>query len=115
MTFLIFLLVTARFVDQWIKAPGYNATGKATSVVDCGPKPDKTTHCNKIHCLFNLHNDPCEYNDVSSQYPEIYQQMKNKLEDYKKGMVPSRKLDGDKMADPKLHGDVWTSWKKLTI
>ncbi|XP_066922224.1 arylsulfatase B-like [Clytia hemisphaerica] len=99
--------------DGWIKAPGYNATGKAKTVIKCGHKPDKTTHCNETHCLFNLHNDPCEYNDVSSQYPEIYQQMKKKLEDYKKGMVPNRNKPGDKMADPKLHSGVWGPWIKL--
>ena len=99
--------------DGWIKAPGYNASGKASSVVNCGPKSDKTTHCNEKHCLFNLYNDPCEYNDVSSQHPEIYQRMKTKLGDYKKGMVPNVNKPGDKMADPKLHGGVWSPWIKL--
>ena len=107
---ILFLVI---IIDNWSKPAGYNASGKATSVVNCGQKPDKTTHCLRAHCLFNLHSDPCEYNDVSSQYPEIYQQMKNKLEDYKKGMVPSRKQPGDKMADPKLHGGVWGPWKEL--
>ena len=101
------------FHDGWMKPAGYNASRKAIPVVNCGPKPDETTHCIGKHCLFNLHNDPCEYNDVSSQYPEIYQQMKNKLEDYKKGMVPSRKQPGDKMADPKMNGGFWGPWKEL--
>ena len=33
---------SVKYSDQWIKAPGYNASGKATSVIDCGPKPEKT-------------------------------------------------------------------------
>ncbi|XP_066922227.1 arylsulfatase B-like isoform X2 [Clytia hemisphaerica] len=99
--------------DGWMKPAGYNASGKATTVVDCGPKPDKMTHCNETHCLFNLQSDPCEYNDVSSQYPEIYQQMKNKLEDYKKGMVPPVNQPGDKNCDPDLFGGVWTPWIEL--
>ncbi|XP_066922222.1 arylsulfatase B-like [Clytia hemisphaerica] len=101
------------YQDGWIKAPGHNSTGKATSPVNCGSKPEKVTHCIETHCLFNLQNDPCEYNDVSSQYPEIYQQMKNKLEDYKKGMVQSRKQPGDKMSDPQLNGGFWGPWKEL--
>ena len=87
---------------------------KQTTVVNCGPKPDNATNCKVKHCLFNLKNDPCEYNDVSSQYPEIYQQMKNKLEDYKRRMVPSRKQPADKMADPRLHDDVWKPWRELS-
>ena len=39
--------------------------------------------------------------------------MQNKLEDYKKGIVPSRKQPGDKMADPRLHDSVWMPWKEL--
>uniref|UniRef100_A0A7M5VG10 Sulfatase N-terminal domain-containing protein n=1 Tax=Clytia hemisphaerica TaxID=252671 RepID=A0A7M5VG10_9CNID len=110
------LMDNSKYNSRWTEGPppGYNVTGKATSVVDCGLKPDKTTHCNETHCLFNLQSDPCEYNDVSSQYPEIYQQMKNKLENYKKGMVQSRKKPGDKTADPRLHGGVWMPWKDIT-
>ena len=96
-----------------MKPAGYNASGKASSVVNCGPKPDKTRLCNEKHCLFNLHNDPCEYIDVSSQYPEVFQQMKNKLEDYKKGMVPPANKPGDENCNPDFFGGVWTPWIEL--
>jgi len=61
--------------------------------------------------LFDIESDPCEYNDLSDLYVDKHQMMKLQLEEYKLGMVPSRKQPGDKMADPKLHGGVWMPWK----
>lgn len=98
-------------IDLWMKPPGFNASGKSYSVVDCGEKPSTINHCNKKHCLFNLITDPCEYDDVSEKYPVLLETMKAKLEQYREGMVPSRKLPGDKSANPKYHCGVWMPWK----
>ena len=74
-------------------------------------KPDNVSHCNKRHCLFDIENDPCEYNDLSDSYGDKYELLKSRLNSYKSGMVPSRKQPADKMANPKLHGGVWMPWR----
>ena len=94
-----------------MKPPGYNASGKSYSVIDCGEKPSTFTHCNKKYCLFNLAHDPCEYNDLSEKYPDVLETLKARLDQYRSGMVPSRKLPGDRKSNPKYHGGVWMPWK----
>jgi len=55
--------------------------------------PNKTTtiegqlvHLNcTAGCLFDLVNDPNEYNDVSAKYPDVVTNMKNRLAELKKG------------------------------
>ena len=94
-----------------MKPPGYNASGKSYSVVDCGDKPSATRHCNKKYCLFHLKSDPCEYNDLSEKYATLLKMLKTRLEQYRSGMVPTRKLPGDKASNPKYHDGVWMPWK----
>ena len=109
--FLI-LLITATQNDDWFVAPGYNSSGKATSVIQCGPKkPDTVRNCDIRHCLFNLQQDPCEYNDLSAQYPRVVRKLKRRIERYRRGMVKQRNRRREEEADPDLHGSVWGPWR----
>ena len=63
--------------------------------------------------MFNIRDDPCEYEDQSLNHPLIYNTMMERLEHYKKRMVPpKRSVHRDPEANPKRHGGVWEPWVK---
>ncbi|XP_057307730.1 arylsulfatase B-like [Hydractinia symbiolongicarpus] len=85
--------------------------------VQCGEVPENVTHCTKEHgyCLFNIKEDPCEYHDLSKEYPDIFKQMLSRLDEYRKTMVPPRNKNiVDPLSNPKLHNGVWQPWVKLS-
>ena len=90
---------------------------KTTFSVDCGgPVPKNVTHCTKLdgYCLFNIKEDPCEFNDLSKVHPDILQALLTRLDEYKSTMVPPRNnMTIDPLANPKLHNGVWVPWIKL--
>lgn len=106
--------------DGWYPPPG-NATPSDEHQVDqlsvkCGEIPKNVTHCTNEHgyCLFNVKNDPCEFNDLSKENPEVLEEMLFKLEAYKASMVPARNnLTVDPLSDPKLHNGAWMPWITL--
>ena len=98
------------------KNAGHIYFEKTVASVKCGKIPQNVTHCSKSHgyCLFNIKNDPCEFNDLSHVYPAIFQEMLNKLNDYKTTMVPPRNNKTvDPLSNPKLHNGVWVPWINL--
>ena len=55
--------------------------------------------------------DPCEYNDLSETKGELFEALKDKLEQYKKEMVePRYKHDEDPNSNPRNHGGIWSPW-----
>ena len=53
-----------------------------------GPPPKENTDvCVNDWCLFNLKNDPCEYNNVLLQFPNIVQQLKHRIQQLSKTTV----------------------------
>ena len=83
---------------------------KRTSMIRCGKKPAEAPDCTN-GCLFNMRQDPCEYKDLSQVNTEIFEELKTKLENYKKEMIPPRyKHDEDPNANPRNHGGVWSPW-----
>ena len=59
----------------------------ANDAIDCGGDYPYSAaihlcDCKKIPCLFDLENDPCEYNDVYNDYSEIGDKLASKLEYY---------------------------------
>merc|ERR1719174_571494 len=54
--------------DLWYESG--SDPSKYTHVIDCGGSPPKASaadYCDpkKLPCLFNIHEDPCEYHDLS--------------------------------------------------
>ncbi|XP_050405848.1 arylsulfatase J isoform X1 [Patella vulgata] len=82
--------------------------------VNCGKRPvDADTNClpKSKPCLFHIPTDPCEFTNIAYQHPEIVAELYQKIEEYKKTMVPP----GNKPADPKganpyNHGGFWGPW-----
>lgn len=61
--------------------------------------------------LFNITADPSEKADLSSQHPEVVDQLIEKLAMYYKSSVPSNFPDQTLSADPTLHNDLWEPWQ----
>ncbi|RWS20250.1 arylsulfatase J-like protein [Leptotrombidium deliense] len=84
--------------------------------VDCGEKPaDASTNCkaNIEHCLFNIDEDPCEYNNLAHNYPDIVQKLWNKLVEYNETAMPMENKPLDPCGNPKLHGGIFTNWQDI--
>lgn len=93
-------------------------SGKPDARVKCGPIPGKVRHCGRGRggrykpCLFNLKDDPCEYRDLSVEFPIIYEIMLRRLDEYRRKMAKPRMVTyRDPKADPKRWNGVWTPWK----
>eukprot|EP00057_Strongylocentrotus_purpuratus_P012984 XP_011667458.1 PREDICTED: arylsulfatase B [Strongylocentrotus purpuratus] len=61
--------------------------------------------------LFNITADPLEQTDLSEKYPDVVNELVQKLEEYYEGSVPMRYPDEDLEADPALRGGSWGPWK----
>ncbi|GFY50227.1 arylsulfatase B [Trichonephila inaurata madagascariensis] len=81
--------------------------------VDCGSKQENGTICEplKASCLFDVENDPCEYNNLAKSMPEIAQKLEELLNQYRIEAVPIRNLPMDPAANPKYHGYAWVPWR----
>ena len=58
--------------------------------------------------------DPCEYRDVSDQYPHVVQELKERLNYYRSTAFPVVYPMIDAKADPKKFNSFWGPWKTLT-
>ncbi|ETO10084.1 hypothetical protein RFI_27294 [Reticulomyxa filosa] len=64
-------------------------------------------------CLFDIINDPCEYKDLSLEYPDIYDFMLQRLILYNRSMVTPLFLlypSQPDQANPALFGNFWSPW-----
>ncbi|XP_065152999.1 arylsulfatase I [Paramisgurnus dabryanus] len=60
--------------------------------------------------LFNITADPYERADLAEVRPEVVKMLLTRLAEYNQTAVPPRNPPDDPMADPQLHGGVWTPW-----
>ncbi|XP_046561888.1 arylsulfatase B-like isoform X1 [Haliotis rubra] len=58
--------------------------------------------------LFNVQSDPTERYDMSSIKPEIVDQLRARIDDYRKQMVPALFPPHDPASNPKKFGNVWS-------
>ncbi|KAF7665592.1 hypothetical protein LDENG_00138760 [Lucifuga dentata] len=63
--------------------------------------------------LFNVTSDPYERSDLAEARPEVVKHLLTKLAEYNKTAVIARNPPDDSMADPELHGGVWSPWLGL--
>ncbi|XP_065213376.1 arylsulfatase B-like [Planococcus citri] len=66
--------------------------------------------CFRKGCLFNIKNDPCEFNDQSENKQDLRIEYEKKLNSYRDQVVPQQNIDEDKDYDPKKFGNYWTPW-----
>ncbi|XP_052794795.1 arylsulfatase B-like [Mya arenaria] len=87
-----------------------------SSSIDCGNKPfNASTNCNPsvLPCLFNIAEDPCEYNNLADSNKDLVIKMLEKLSRYSHSMIPPGNKPIDPAGDPKLHNQTWVPWIKL--
>lgn len=82
-------------------------------IVECGKKPlNASFNCvpEKSPCLFHIPSDPCEFNNVAAQHPDMVQQLLKRLDEYRATMVPPNNKPVDPNGNPFKHGGVWQPW-----
>ncbi|XP_030628256.1 arylsulfatase I [Chanos chanos] len=60
--------------------------------------------------LFNITEDPYERRDLADARPEVVKLLLTRIAEYNRTAVPPLNPPDDPMADPQLHGGVWTPW-----
>lgn len=63
--------------------------------------------------LFNVTSDPFERLDLAEARPEVVKHLLTRLAEYNQTAVMARNPPDDPMADPGLHGGVWSPWLDL--
>ncbi|XP_076016515.1 arylsulfatase I [Genypterus blacodes] len=63
--------------------------------------------------LFNVTSDPYERSDLAEARPEVVKHLLTRLAEYNQTAVVARNPPDDPMADPELHGGVWSPWLGL--
>ena len=61
-------------------------------------------------CLFNILNDPCEFNNLLFKFPDVTRIMERTYEMYKATEIPRGNKPIDPRADPKFYKYTWTNW-----
>lgn len=79
--------------------------------IECGARdPSKTCDPRAAACLFNLAEDPCEYNNVATQHPKVVEKLTEKVRLYNEASAPPANVPHDPLCDPGLHENAWVPW-----
>ncbi|XP_037542813.1 arylsulfatase I [Nematolebias whitei] len=63
--------------------------------------------------LFNISSDPYERSDLAEAHPEVVKHLLTRLAEYNQTSVAANNPPDDPIADPELHGGVWSPWLGL--
>lgn len=83
--------------------------------INCGTKSNHS-ECNsksideKHACLFDIHNDPCEFNNIAEKHPDIVHKLFQLKADYDKHYAKPENKPSDPKSDPRKHGGFWQPW-----
>lgn len=78
------------------------------------PDPNNRYECFDGYCLFDLKNDPCEYQNLARENGHILNAIIDLLEQYKKQLVKQNHPTLDPNADPSHFGGYWATWMDIT-
>ncbi|XP_058832247.1 arylsulfatase B-like [Topomyia yanbarensis] len=82
------------------------------ATVVCQTHPNDTIcEPRKSPCLFNLTEDPCERNNVASNYPDIVLELNQEVQRYMKTAAEPRNKPADPRSDPLHYNITWTWWQ----
>jgi len=114
-------LVIGNYINDGTSKNYWNASERHTTVLGestilCGEPPtvnaaylEDDCASNNEPCLFNISNDPCEYADLSGEYPEIVTELLEELKVwYDAQSTQLQRLCGTNKtaSDPALFGGV---------
>lgn len=92
---------------------GFKKNPSFPIILKCG---EMTSPCNMTEdkiCLFNIAQDPCEYNNLAKALPGVVDQLMALIDSYNKTAVTPGNVPADPMSNPALHGYYWGPWKEL--
>lgn len=98
--------VAVRKIGRYFQSPTIDFYTRFN--VTCDPRPTNVTIDNLY--LFNIRRDPCEYNNIAHERPEIVQLLLSRVEEFNQTVVNLNKKVNVVWADPDLHGFRWTNW-----
>ncbi|XP_076324058.1 arylsulfatase B-like isoform X2 [Tachypleus tridentatus] len=81
--------------------------------IQCEPKPTNASrNCqpNKNPCVYNIKEDPCEYNNLAQIHPEITSSLLQRLQEFNKTAVTPGNKPADPFAVPLFHDFTWVNW-----
>lgn len=61
-------------------------------------------------CLFDIVNDPCEYNNVAEKYPNILKMLTSRLNSFNESAVTPGNLPIDRRGDPIFFDHTWSNF-----
>ncbi|CAH1251943.1 ARSJ [Branchiostoma lanceolatum] len=105
--------VTTNRSEETNHAPRWSGPLK----IKCGEKPaNASTNCKPRDnpCVFNIKEDPCEFNNIADWNQPLLNFLMGRLEAYSATAVPIRNQPTDPRGNPKYHGGVWSPWINLT-
>lgn len=87
---------------------------QTASEVDCRLTDNEERACDPLldPCLFNLLDDPCEYNNLADQKNDILERLIANLNTYRLSALPIRNKGPDLSANPRFHNNTWTYWQE---
>ena len=94
----------------------YNIT-PSPAILNCSHRPaNYSTNCKPAvkPCLFDVIKDPCEFNNIAKQRPDIVKRLFSRIVLYKRYMVAPKNKKPDPRGFPYYHNGVWVPWIKLT-
>ena len=95
-----------------IKFTGNLKERRLQAEVVCGDKPSTAIPCLplKAPCLFDISQDPCEYNNLASQKPDMLNELLDLLDWYNSTAVAPLNTPGDPLSNPKYWDYTFTNW-----
>ncbi len=100
-------------LEAVLKSLGRDRVVPHPAVVHCGEKPSNaSTNCDPLfsYCLYDISKDPCEYNNLAKQLPDVVSALEKRLSEYKESMVVPRNRQPDPNGNPDRFDGVWTPW-----
>ena len=76
-------------------------------------KPSDPIPCDPYQtpCLFNINDDPCEFNNLAAEYPEMVDRLLLLISEYNRtALTPIPRITHGEAA-PSKWGYLWTNWK----
>lgn len=83
--------------------------GKCTERIS-DPDPNARYECFNSHCLFDIQQDPCEYQNIANRNQEALGMAIDMLEQFKKEMIMQNYPQIDPKADPRFFDGYWDTW-----
>ena len=70
--------------NDWYKPEGINMKKLTNLTVTCAKRQHTLPECTKhtSPCLFNIKEDPCEFNNIAKQHPELVNRMVKRLHQF---------------------------------